>query len=189
MRYLKLSTLLAMAAAFALTLSATPETAEAGRACKRLKLSNNCVVSSDVKNLKAGDIRDEAGGDFVARGAPSSDPVFDLPSTSTVVLSVEVTAPRPGLVLVNASGTFAFSGGEQQAVCEITTATFLDFTSGTGRFLAENDDLISAMPFASTRGFEVSAGTLKVNLVCRADIGTPGVFAPQMTALYVPTRR
>ncbi len=64
MRYLKLSTLFVLVSAFGVGLVALPQEAAAGKVCQKLNLANNCVVGSDVKNLKAGDLKDEAGADF-----------------------------------------------------------------------------------------------------------------------------
>ena len=97
MRRLKLTTLLVLPLAFALTLGTSPQPAEAGL-CKQLNKSKGCVRSGDVKNdnLKAKDLRDEAGVEFT--NAPGNGVSKDLSSSWSNLDSLEVTHPASGLV-------------------------------------------------------------------------------------------
>ena len=55
MKYAKLAALLALPVAFALTLGAVPQPAEAAKACNKLNLNSPCIRSGDMKpNLKLG---------------------------------------------------------------------------------------------------------------------------------------
>ncbi|MDH3476147.1 MAG: hypothetical protein OEM59_20905 [Rhodospirillales bacterium] len=183
MRNLAITTIVAAAIASTLALTAAAQPAHAGKVCKKLNLRNNCIVSSDVKNnnLTATDIRDEAGADF-----DGGDQTLDLTGAQQVIRSVTLVAPRPGVVLVNASGTFWFLAGSQIAVCGITTGSAVD---GESLVVAENDDLISYTPFAATRAFQVPAGSFTVNLVCYEAAGSSTrVLKTHLNALYVPTR-
>ena len=66
MKYAKLAILLALPVAFAVTLGAAPQPAEAGKACNELGLKSPCVRSSDVKpTLKLG--RNGNDGDLIVR--------------------------------------------------------------------------------------------------------------------------
>jgi hypothetical protein len=66
MKYAKLATLFALPVAFAVTLGATPQPAEAGKACNELGLKSPCVRSSDVRpNLKLGKTGND--GDLIVR--------------------------------------------------------------------------------------------------------------------------
>lgn len=182
MRFLKLSALLALPVAFAVTLGAVPQTAEAGL-CKRLGTSNNCVTTADVKNnnLKANDLKDEPGAAFIG-----GDQSFGLTGSNASVRTVTLVAPRAGVVIVTASGEFFFGGGNQIVHCAISTTTGLD---GAADFRAENESLISFLPFSSTRAFVVPAGSFTVRLVCHEDSGTTiSVRDSTLTALYVPTQ-
>lgn len=181
MRYFKPTTQFALPLAFALTLGAAPQPTEAG-VCSRLNKPNGCVTSADVKNdnLKAKDLKDEAGGDFV------SNPTFVLiTSSDQTVESVSITAPRPGMVIVNASGWFFLeSGTSGTGSCSITTGSTVD---PDHEIIADVNININNFPWGATRGFDVLAGTTVFNLVC-SESGNIGLSDLHMTALYVPTR-
>ena len=155
MRYLKLSTLFMLPIAFGLTLGAAPQPAEAGKACKRLNLPNNCVRSSDVKNLKAVDIKDEPG---VASTVAASS--VNITGGNSSVLSATLVAPRPGVVIATASGSLNYDSGSQLVHCGLSTASnTFDASRGT---IGENDDVISWMPFSATQTFVVPKVLLAV---------------------------
>ena len=103
MHYLKLATLFVLPIAFALTLGAAPQQAEAGL-CKKLGRSNGCVTSGDVKNnnLKAKDIKDEPGVEFNNRtGFGTSN---DLSTTWADMQTLSVTHPATGFVVCTSMG-------------------------------------------------------------------------------------
>jgi hypothetical protein len=181
MRYLKLSILFVLVSAFGVGLGALSQEAAAGKVCQKLNLAKNCVVGSDVKNLKAWDIKDEAGADYHIL----TDQI-PLTIADKVIRTVTLTAPRPGIVIVNASGYFDFDAGSQIARCAITTGT----TIGANILvIAENDNLISYLPWASVRAFEVLAGDFTVRVVCDLFAGSATfVSDTSLVALYVPTR-
>jgi hypothetical protein len=135
MRHLGIIAISAAILSFGLTMSVAPQPAEAGKACKRLRLSSPCVARSDIKpnavngskvangsltgadvangSLAAVDIRNEGGADFVNFGSKSIGT-----QTPETVVSVTVTTPSSGVVIVNASGTFSFTSGEISVICE-----------------------------------------------------------------------
>lgn len=183
MRYLKLSTLLALAMAFALTLGAPPQPAEAGL-CTQLGKGNGCVNNKDVANnkLKANDMKDEAGVDF--HQAIDS---IELEPTDLIIRTVTLVAPRPGFMIANASGYYVFNAASQLANCSITNLSVTDPTSEMPG--ANGTAGISFVPFAGTRVFQVPAGAITINLVCVEIIGVESrVVTAMLNALYVPTR-
>lgn len=147
-------------------------------------LGNNAVTTSEVADdsLFAVDLADEPGADFDGTAATA---VF-LTSAATIYETVTLTAPTAGLVIVNASGWYNFQAGAQIARCSITRGTFID---GGALAIAENDDVISWLPWALTRAYEVPAGSFKINLVCHLFQGSSTrLGATNLNALFVPTR-
>jgi hypothetical protein len=165
----------------ALTLGLGVQKADAG-ACKKMGYSNGCVTSADVKNnnLKAADLKDEAGADFAGGNQD-----LDLLDTDTVVRSVTITAPRSGVVIVNASGYFDFGSAAGIGRCSITTGTTLNLAY---LIIAEGDAATTWIPFGATRGFTVGKGSTTFNLVCDGTLGVAEIFDTNITAIYVPTR-
>jgi len=117
------------------------------------------------------------------------DQRVSLTGTDTVVRSVSLSAPSAGVVIVTASGYAWFQGtGHDSLRCSITTGTSLDFsylihTNDHGSTLTINDPA----QFASTRGYNVSAGSHTYRLVCDAPLGTLAVDDTNINALFIPT--
>lgn len=191
MRYLRLSILIAVLIAVAFSLGLGLRHADAG-ACKEAGLKNKCVKGVDIANnsvttsrvknnsLKATDLKDEAGADF-----SSGDQLLDLTASDQIVRSVTITAPRPGVVIVNASGTFLYSFASGRSRCSITTGTTWDLSH---LIIAEGSADVSYVPFATTRGYSVDQGSTTFNLVCDEIQGTVSISDTSLTAIYVPTR-
>lgn len=158
---------------------AQPATAQSA---KNLKC-NGCVNSRDVKNnnLKATDLRDEAGMDF----SSTTQSTAMATNVDTIFESVTISAPRTGLVMVNASGYFGFDNSGGQLSCSITTGSTVETSN---EFTTEGDASSNLIAFGATRGFDVVAGTTTFNLVCRETTPNASVRTTNMTALYVPTR-
>ena len=147
------------------------------------KIANGAVTSAKVLNdsLTAADIKDEAGADFAG-----GDQNAALSDTPAVMRSVTITAPAAGVVIVNASGYFNFQSTSGTGRCSITTSVFVDFNAVATANGGPGDD--QRVPFGTTRGFEVDAGTTAFNLVCDEFTGDVRLFDSQMTAMYFPVR-
>jgi len=180
MRCLRLITL--FTGMMCLVLSSGLREADAG-ACKKLGFSNGCITSADVRddNLRARDLNDEAGADF--RGGNQSVGLDE----DEIVRSVTITAPRSGVVIVNASGDFLFYRVEGRiGRCSITTGTLLD---SSHLILAhQREDGLEMTPFAATRGYKVGKGSTTFNLVCDRHSGVLWVTDVSLTAIYTPIR-
>lgn len=145
-------------------------------------ITNNDISATAA--ISASKLANGAGGDFVSGPGSTS-----LTTTDTVITSVTLVAPSSGLVLLNASGYFYFTGGLGQGVCSISTSTTVDTA---GSYVVANGDStigINFNPFGSTAGYTVSAaGSVTYNLVCKLGTGTVNVIWPKMTAIFVPIR-
>ena len=191
MRYFRLSMLIAVLSAVAFSFGLGLRHADAG-ACKEVGLKNKCVKGIDIANnsvttsrvknnsLKATDLKDEAGADF-----SSGDQFLDLTAADQIVRSVTITAPRPGVVIVNASGGFFFSFVAGRCRCSITTGTTYE---NSHLVIAEGSADISYLTFAATRGYSVDQGSTTFNLVCDEISGDVTISDTSLTAIYVPTR-
>jgi hypothetical protein len=191
MHYLRLTVLFAVSISLALILGLGPQKADAG-ACREIGLPDGCVESKDIaskavnsarvknNNLKAADLRDEAGADFA-----SGNQLVSLTPAAQIVRSVTITAPRSGIVIVHASGSFKFAIGAGRASCSITQGSTID---SFHLITSKGDFNTQYVPFAATRGFKVSKGSTTFRLVCREDSGTVQVEDTSITAMYVPTR-
>jgi hypothetical protein len=97
-----------------------------------------------------------------------------------------MSIPASGTVIVNASGYFLLDGLFYDAViCSITNSTGV-----TGNHYFRADDHGTTLgrpwiPFASTRGFSVAAGTFTVRLVCSEEDGAVVVNNTNLTAIFV----
>ena len=146
-------------------------------------LAPDAVSGGNIVDLSitTRDILDPPGAAFSGGDQELSFPLDD----DIVVRQVSITAPRPGRVIVNASGTFEFSGaGVDIAGCEITTGTVL----GTTHVIEAGDtaaNSIKFLPFAGTRGFDVSPGPNTFNLVCHMVSGSVKLRDSSMTAIFV----
>ena len=233
MRFLKLTTLFALPLAFALSLGAAPQSAEAG-VCKKLGFSKKCVVRGDIKknainssrvkdgsltgvdlldgsigaadlgadsvgaseiatgavgasevangSLTADDLADEAGTDYSSGGANPN-----LAVTPDTILSVTITAPSAGHVIVNTSGYFFYDTNGGAATYSITTGATVDLAFEIRTQVIGTATDTEFTPFAGTRGFAVSAGSTIFNLVCVENIPNVAVRDAVLTAMYFPT--
>jgi len=128
------------------------------------------------------DIVDSAGGDHDYASAS-----YALGAGYTTVVSVGVNAPSSGKVIVNASGYFYFgSANQEKAQCWLTTGTGLETNHSIWAGEPGAGATMQYVPFAITRGFDVSSGTRTYRLICRRTSGTVMVNIPHMTAIFVP---
>jgi hypothetical protein len=143
-------------------------------------VSGNNIVDLSITTR---DILDPPGVEFgIIRG--DQEETFEL-DVDKVVNHVTLTAPRPGRVVVNASGTFEFASNQVDiARCEITTSNELGLTH-----VIEAGDTatnsIKFLPFAGTRGFDVSPGPNRFNLVCDVVSGMVKLRDSSLTAIFV----
>ena len=122
-----------------------------------------------------------AGADFAG---PADLQLTDVDQT---VLSVAITAPGPGVVIVNASGIHS-SPAAALARCSITEGTIVEnghlFTSAVAA-----GPTFFRSAFAATRGFNVdSEATFTYNLVCDNFSGEIKVLQAFMTAMFFPVK-
>jgi len=185
MRNLRVDTIVSATLGLALIVAGMPGSAEAG-VCSTVGKANGCVNGKDVKDnrLQAADLKDEPGADFA-----SGDQSAQLGSAAVIVRSVIITAPSPGRVIVNASGSFLYqSGAPDIAHCSITTGVALDATHliAAGESNQGADSMLN-VPFGATRGFDVAAGSTAFNLVCAEISGNVFLQDTSLTAIFVPT--
>ncbi len=104
MKYAKLAALLALPVAFAATLGAAPQPAEAGKACNELGLKSPCVRSSDVRpNLKLGKPGND--GDLIVRDSSKVSSVQIDGDTGDVTNSFAGNGLVKAWAMINADGT------------------------------------------------------------------------------------
>jgi hypothetical protein len=152
-------------------------------------IAPGAVTGSTVadNSLTSADILDGARSQFASR--IDFVPLGSTGSPPTNLRSVTINAPAPGKVIVLASGFFDFgSAAQDDGRCEITTSsTAID--NDFAFYGAEGTGATTAMvyvPFGSTRGFNVPAGTTTFNLLCDRVLGTVGVWRAHLTAIYTP---
>jgi hypothetical protein len=137
---------------------------------------NGCVGPSDLAPAAK-----PAGSDF-------TDPVNNSTfTTETVITSVTLNLPGPGVVILNSGGWVVFNDNPSGVVCAITTGTTI---SGEPQVVAQNHNVANArrMPIATTRGFrETSGGPKTYNLVCTPQ-GDADLFDVILTATFGPRR-
>lgn len=179
MRCIKLTALLAIPLAFALTLGAAAPPAEAGRACRAAGLPNNCVRSSDVRGLTKRDIRDEAGAELSAVVGSVA-----LAGPDEIVNSVTINAPAAGVVIANASGYLRFDTGGSVRCGLSPNAT----STGGGGAVTSSHATNERDAWGLTNAFVVPRGPVTVNLVCTENSGQATMFNSRVTAMYFPTR-
>ena len=148
------------------------------------QLAANSVSGANVINgsLTTADLLDAPRVAFA-----SGEQEVVLTSADAVVRSVTVTTPAPGRLIVNASGYFKFShpANVDTGRCSITTGSLLD----SNHLILAEESAASAMkhvPFGATRGFNVLAGSLTINLVCDQFSGDVAVADTSLTAMFVP---
>jgi hypothetical protein len=139
---------------------------------------NGCVSAQDLaENAQP------AGADFT--GPTDINP---LPGADTVVASITMNLPGPGMVILNSGGYAEFDDNPSSVTCSITKQTSIP---SQPRVIAQNHDLSNArrMPIATTRGFrETSGGTKTYNLVCVTNVGSAEVNDVILTAIFAPRR-
>ena len=124
-----------------------------------------------------------AGADYTG-----GNQYLSLSSTGTTVRSVSISAPCSGKVIVNASGFFQFLSAStlETGRCSITTGTSIDF-SYLVYAREPSANTMYGIPFAATRGFDVSSGTTTFRLVCdSASGGDVKLQDSSITAIFVP---
>jgi hypothetical protein len=136
------------------------------------------IADGTITAVKIGD-RPRAG--FVA-----GDQDLPITTSGVVVRSLVLTAPAAGKVVVTASGTFGALSAFQEIVrCSLTTGQSVDATHVMT--YSEISNAYNDVPFALTRGFDVTAGVFTVNLYCIQDTSnTVHVRDSSMTAQYFP---
>ncbi|MDJ0785913.1 MAG: hypothetical protein QNK05_03850 [Myxococcota bacterium] len=152
-------------------------------------LAAGSVNSAAVQDgsLSAIDLADEAGASFVDGAAGIRVP--ESPET-VVAQTLTINAPRDGVAIVTASGTFS-TPRAKRVRCSLSDAQILD--SDVSFSFTTAQDRGGTVPFSSTLGFQVSAGSATFFLVCSRDsLGTnpqdiPLVVNPSMTVIYVPS--
>lgn len=106
----------------------------------------------------------------------------------TIVAATNVTAPAPGRVIVNVSGSFILGQGgtADTAYCSITTGT-----QATAPYAAHASEWANQsylyLPFGGTRAFNVTSGTTTIRLVCYGSGTNMAIESPVMYALYIPS--
>ena len=177
-------------------------------------IAKNAIVSNRVKNesLTGVDIlngsigmsdlgADSVGGSEIAAGAVGASELaidakpagadfaegnqnFPLPAGDTVLRSVALTAPAPGVVIVNGTVTMFFGAGGGFVACSLTTGLVIV----SAALVQQGNAATGTESVALTRGFEVGAGTTTFNLVCEEFSGSVVARDSILTALYVPQR-
>jgi hypothetical protein len=158
---------------------------------------DGCVNTGDIANdavtaakIKEGAIRPKhLGLGAKPAGAEFSDPVGvnAVLAADTVITSVTLNLPGPGVVVVNSGGYAEFDATPSVLRCSITTLSVITIP----QVAAEGQNIPNArrMPIATTRGFrETSGGTKTYNLVCRTVLGTVELNDVILTAVFAPRR-
>ena len=148
-----------------------------------IQIANNAVTGANIvdASITTSDILDAPRSAF----AGGDGQFINLTTAATVIRSVTINAPAAGNVIVNASAFFDFGNFAtlENARCEITTATTID--NAHALYAREASvDAVHYVPFATTRGFTVAAGSTTFNLVCDEQSGTVGLWRSFMTAMY-----
>ena len=181
--------------AFLFTATAFQDTAEAqvasDVACKgcvgKKDLAKNAVTKRAIRKnaVTARHLAKSAkpaGVDFVGLDAPGGDVTID--SAGQLVASVDVTAPGPGYIVVNADYV-AFSQIADRAV----TCGLLSGGTDIGVSVPADADMGAYRPISFTRTFAAGkAGTYTIDLGCRTKSGDMKIRYATLTALFVPSR-
>ena len=191
MPYIRLTTVISVTIALALTLGSAPRQAEAG-VCKKLGFSNQCVVRKDIKknainsarvlndSLTASDLRDESGAD----GLDTPIDLNMMGGAPETVAQVTVTAPTAGWVIVNSGGTAHFTMIAGRVGCSLTTGTTVEANDKTTLSGFPDD----ADPVALTELFPAVVGSNIFRLVCEEESGEIFLNDIRLTAAFYPTR-
>jgi hypothetical protein len=149
------------------------------------QLAADAVTGANVvdASLTTADILGAPVGAFA-----SGDQALTLTSTPVAVRSLTISIPTSGRVIVNASANARFADTSttvEYARCSIgTSATTLD--SAHTMIVGDSGVTLAFMylPIAATRGFNVSAGSFTVHLVCDEFSGDIQVWDSSLTAVY-----
>lgn len=122
------------------------------------------------------------------RAAFASAASLALPAADTVVLTLTLQAPANGRVIASASGSFAFldNADTDEAACAITQATTVELAHRIVAGERVDPAAIQNVPIGVTRGFDVVAGPVTVNLVCIEYSGGVLLENPAMTVQFFP---
>ncbi len=167
------------------TLRPVSATGLAAGSITNILIAPNAVSSANITDASV-TVADLAAPPRIA--FDSGEQSLALTATDVVVRSVTLTAPAAGRIIVNATGAFNFNSNAiaDSARCSITTGTLVDLTHNIVG--AETASLaVNFVPFAGTRGFDVTAGPNTFNLVCEEFSGDVSVEDSSMTAIYVAT--
>ena len=153
----------------------------AANAVGALEIAAGAVGTSEIADgsVTATDLSNESGADYT-----NLDALTALTSVDDVIISVSISAPSSGHVIVNASGYFNSTADGSIGRCSITTGVTVDFSV---LIISDLNATNNYAPFASTRGFPVLAGLNVFNLVCNEFSGAMSVGDPSMIAIFVPT--
>ena len=137
------------------------------------------------ESLTALDLTDEAGGEFA-----DNNTAIALTAADTIVNTLQVNAPGPGVLLVTASINGSSQGAvNSQVSCGLSTDGTLDSGFTYEKEMNPLSDSVEDWNLAVTRGFTIAAdGVFTVNLVCEEDFGDATYQISSMTAVYGPTR-
>ncbi len=117
--------------------------------------------------------------------------------SNAVVRTVTMAIPAPGQVTVNASGLYGFNVGgvSQIAWCSISTGSVVEIEHYLYARVdpgGSSSNVVSNVPFAGGRVYNVTPGPFTVNLVCTSSTSLnlagfiPTLQTAQLTALFVP---
>ncbi len=151
------------------------------------ELASNSVTGAKVADgsLSSADILDGPRAAFADTGSSTA-----LTSTPTIVRTVSLTAPTAGKVIAYASGFFQFFS---TTVVE-NGRCYLSTTGSPGNQLVNAEEpagvpnSMKHVPFGATKGFNVAAGPVTVNLLCDAFFAPAGNVVlnfPTLTAIFV----
>ena len=151
-----------------------------------IQIANNAVNSTNIVDgsVTTADLAAPSLSAFA-----SGDQSLELTGTDAVVRSVTMNIPAAGRVIATASGYFDFldsSAVIERGRCSITTGTTVDFT----HLIIQSDFGTTTVggvfsTFSGTRGFDVPAGSVTVNLVCDEFAGNVQVGDTSLTALFI----
>jgi len=151
-----------------------------------IQIANNAVTSTNIVNGSV-TTADLAAPPLAAFA--SGDQSVTLTATAVVVRSVTMNIPAAGRVIATASGYFDFLDSSttlERGRCSVTTGATIDFT----HLIIQSDFATTTVggvfsAFSGTRGFDVPAGSLTLNLVCDEFAGNVEVQDTSLTALFI----
>ena len=119
-------------------------------------------------------------------GYASSEQQVTLTSTPATIRSVALSIPSPGRVIANATMTVGFLGATSDTVqCSLAATPTFDLSQQVVADDAGATLSSTYSPLAITRGFDVTAGTFTVYLVCQEFSGNTEIRNSSVTAMFV----